>query len=153
MTLGITVEEVMTTTVLCAEPGVKLVDCAKLMAEKKVGSIVICTEKDRVIGILTEQDLVRKVMAKNIDPHSTLVTQIIPRKIITITPEKDLYEAMVLMQQHNIKHLPVVNKKGDLEGVISFKDVIRVEPGLIEINHFKEKLTEEQQHVVFPSEF
>ncbi len=153
MAIGITIEEVMTTTVLCAEPGVKIIDCAKLMAEKKVGSIVICTEKDQVIGILTEQDLVRKVMALNIDPNETLVAQVVPKKIITITPERDLYEALVLMQKNKIKHLPVVNEDGGLEGIISFKDIIRVEPGLMEISDFKEKLTHEQQHTVFPSEF
>ncbi len=152
MKTGLTVEETMTTNVLCAEPGVKIIDCARLMAQKKVGSIVICTEEDKVIGILTDQDLARKVVAAGIDANATLVTQIIPKKIVTITPEKDLYDALVLMQEHQIKHLPVVNEKGDLEGVLSFRDILHVEPGIMEISAFKSHLSEEEQRAVFHAE-
>jgi len=130
MKTGYTVADVMTQNVLTASPDEKLQHCAKLMAMKKIGSLVI-EDKGAVAGILTEQDLARKVVAQGVDAVRTAVSSFMSRRVVTIAPEEDLYTAMVEMGKHNIKHLPVL-KEEKLVGIITFKDIIKIEPALIE---------------------
>lgn len=108
---------------------------AKKMAEEKVGCLII-TDKERVVGILTEQDIARKVVAEGREGAATLVKEVMSRDVIHIAPEEDLHKAVELMGQNNIKHLPVISK-GKLEGILTFKDIIALEPALIEAMSFK----------------
>ena len=130
-----TVGDVMVRDVLTVEPHTKLLDCAKKMAEKKVGCLVIVID-DQVKGMLTEQDLARKVVAQEIDAKETPVSEIMSVQITTITPDRDIRDALQLMGTNEIKHLPVlVDNK--LAGIITFKDIIKIEPALIELLSFK----------------
>tara|TARA_Y100000310_G_C20609720_1_gene777377 strand:+ start:963 stop:1400 length:438 start_codon:yes stop_codon:yes gene_type:complete len=140
METGYTVDQVMTRDVLTASPTSNIIDCAKLMAEKELGSTVILDE-GKVIGILTEQDLARKVLALSIDPHTTNVEDVMTKDVSTIAPEQDVYYAMVQMGQNKIKHLPVI-KDNKLQGIISFKDVIKIQPDLIDLINFKSSMAE-----------
>ena len=140
METGYTVDQVMTRDVLTATPTSNIVDCAKLMAEKELGSTVIL-EEDKVIGILTEQDLARKVLALGLDPNNTPVEQVMTKDVSTIAPEQDVYYAMVQMGQNKIKHLPVI-KDNQLQGIVSFKDVIKIQPDLIDLLNFKSNMAE-----------
>ena len=147
MQTGYSVEKVMERDVLCTEPNAKVIDCAKIMAEKRIGSAVVCSN-GKVVGIITEQDLSRKVLAKSIDANTTLVSEVMSKEVHTIPPEKDLYDAMVFMGEKKVKHLPVV-KEEKLLGIISFKDIIRIEPDLIDLISFKSSLTKEEKESIF----
>ncbi|MFH1182060.1 MAG: CBS domain-containing protein [Candidatus Woesearchaeota archaeon] len=149
METGYEVGEVMSRNVLTIRPDATILASAKLMAERKLGSIVVC-EKSQVVGILTEQDLSRKVLAKGLDAKKTYVADIMTKKVYTTSPEKDIYEAMIQMGQKKVKHLPVL-KEGRLVGIVSFKDIIRIEPDLIDMVSFKSTLTKGQNNSIFPA--
>ncbi len=134
MKTGYTVSQVMRQDVLCAYPSDKIIDCARIMAEKERGSVIICYE-GKVLGIMTEQDLARKVMVRGVDPDRTPVEDVMSKNVQTISPENDIYDAMVLMGHECIKHLPVT-KGGRLVGIISYKDIIAIQPELIELISF-----------------
>ena len=119
----------MAQRVLSATPATTVQQCAKMMADKKVGSLVIGDDK-KVLGIVTEQDMSRKVVAAGLD-FDAKVSEIMTKKLVDVMPSDDVYTAMVRMSKYNIKHLPVVSA-GKLVGIISFKDIIRAEPALLE---------------------
>ncbi len=112
-------------------------DCAKIMADKKVGSLLV-ESNGKIVGILTEQDLARKVLGGGMDAGRTLAKDIMSQEITSIEPHKDLHDAMQLMDINEIKHLPVMS--GDkLHGIVTFKDIIKVEPALIELMNFRKE--------------
>tara|TARA_Y100000310_G_C20680845_1_gene815847 strand:+ start:1487 stop:1915 length:429 start_codon:yes stop_codon:yes gene_type:complete len=129
------VQEVMIREVFSTHPDVSVIDCAKKMSEKKIGCLVV-KENEDVIGIITEQDLSRKVLAKDIDHKTAKVKDVMSKSIQSIEPEKDIHEAILLMGNNYIKHLPVI-KNEKLKGIITFKDIIQIEPALIEHVKFK----------------
>ena len=148
MNTGYRVQDVMRSNVLTATPETPIIECARQMADKEVGSLVLLNSEGKIQGILTEQDLSRKVVAKGIDPKQTAAARVMARSVITISPEKDIYDAIVLMGKNRIKHLPV-KKENRIAGIISFKDIIRIEPALIEILSFKSSISQEESMSVF----
>ncbi len=97
-------------------------DVAKHFAESKIGSIFI-KKDDEFVGIITETDLVRKVMAEEKSPDGVTVESIMSTNLITIDLEKSLTEAGDLMDHHNVRHL-AVTEGGKIVGVISVRDLI-----------------------------
>ncbi len=142
METGYTIDQVMTRDVLMTTPETSIRKCAKMMAGQEVGSIVIA-QHGKVIGILTEQDLSRKVLALDLNPDTTTAKDIMEEHVYTTTPEKDVYYAMVDMGKLKIKHLPVVQNE-KLVGIISFKDVIAIQPDLIDLVEFKSTMRREE---------
>ena len=135
METGYKIGEVMTRDVKTTFQGEIVTLAARKMAEEEVGCLVI-TDEDKVVGILTEQDLARKVVAHGKEGHATLVKEIMSRDVVHIGPEEDIHRAVELMSQNNIKHLPIISK-GKLQGILTFKDIIAIEPALIEKLSFK----------------
>ena len=121
--------------------------CAEIMTDKHVGSLLV-EEKGKVIGIVTEQDMVRKGMAKLLDPSKTHVKKIMETEILTTTANKDIYDALKIMRDHNVRHLPVVDK-GNFVGFLTIKDILKIEPQLFEIIVEKFELREEARKPVF----
>ena len=134
METGYSVSEVMVRDVITISPEASLLECAKKMADKKIGCLVV-TASTEVIGIITEQDLARKVLAREINAKTTKVKEIMSSNIKTISPENDLYSAVQVMGNNEIKHLPVVIGR-KLAGIITAKDIIQIQPGLIELLRF-----------------
>jgi signal-transduction protein with cAMP-binding, CBS, and nucleotidyltransferase domain len=147
MLTGIRVREVMRTKVSSIESTASAVACARKMAQREVGSLVILKNK-KVVGIITEQDLARKVLAKGLPPSTTQVGHIMAQRVHTIGPDKDIYEAVLKMSKQHIKHLPVVEGE-NLVGIISYKDIIKLQPGLIELFSFKSSLTKRALKSIF----
>lgn len=138
METGYKIGEIMTREVKTTFHGDIITIAARKMAEHKVGSLVIM-DHHKVVGILTEQDISRKVVAEGKNAHATLVKDIMSKEVIYIEPEEDLHRAVELMEQNSIKHLPVIYK-GKLEGIITFKDIIAIEPALIDKMSFRNNL-------------
>ncbi len=147
MLTGIRVREIMRNKVFSIEDNRSIMDCAKKMAKEEVGSLVI-EQSGKVMGIITEQDLARKALAKGLDPKSTQVRQLMVKKVHTIEPDQDVYEAVVKMGKQKIKHLPVTEQE-KLVGIISYKDIIKLQPGLIELLSFKSSLPKRMMKNIF----
>lgn len=115
------VYRIMSKPVLKAEASDKVVHVLELMAEKGVGSVVIVKDGSPV-GILTERDIVKKI----VKDRSTLdrkVEAVMSRPLITVTPETGVFEALNLMRKNKIRRLPVVSD-GKLEGIVTDKDLL-----------------------------
>ena len=144
MKTGISIRDAMTTKPIVASPKDSIKYCAQKMKENNVGSIIIL-DQNIPVGIISEKDIVERVVAKGIDPTKVMAKSIMVKNLITISPDKDLYEAMEIMAKKEIRKLPVVENKKFM-GLITSKDVLKIEPSLFEILSAKiERLKEEQR--------
>ena len=84
------------------------------------------------MGILTEQDFVRKAIAPGLNVSATPVRAIMANTLKTISPEQDIFEALILMRDYNIRHLPVLDGK-QFVGLLTAKDVLKIQPQLFEL--------------------
>ena len=116
--------EVMEKAVMAVELNVNAKDAASAMAKKGVSCVVI-TEEGSAVGIVTERDLVSKVLAESIDARKVLVRDIMSTPLITITPGATLTNAAELMAQYRIRRLVVVDSDGSLVGIVTAGDIAR----------------------------
>ena len=110
-------------------PETTIVEAAVRMREKSVGSLLVepTNAKGRVSnrsGIVTEADLIRKVLAKGMDSSLTRVDQIMTSPLLTITPDRPMLDASHLMETNHVRHLSVSDKE-EIVGVISVRDLVR----------------------------
>ena len=116
------IEEIMNKEVATAKPDDHLVDAAKTMLERKIGCVVV-VEGEKVVGIVTESDLIR-CAASGFDPNHKLVKDVMKSPAVTCTPQAPVEEAYAHMRKNNICHLPIVGKEGTLVGIVTMKDLI-----------------------------
>jgi CBS domain-containing protein len=131
MKTGVSVADAMTQEPITISPNLPLEACAVLMKEHNIGSLII-REKDKLKGILTEWDIVRKVVATGGNPKKLTAKDVMESNVVTISPNQDIYEALVKMRNNDIRHMPVV-KAGVLVGYLTIKDVLKIQPELFEI--------------------
>jgi CBS domain-containing protein len=119
--VGKSVKDAMTPDVTTATPSLSLTDAAMLMKQEDVGSVPV-VDGERLIGMLTDRDIVVRGIADGSDPHAVTAGDIASRDIVTVRPDDDLDEALRLMAQHQVRRLPVVDD-GHLVGVLAQADV------------------------------
>ena len=126
-----TVAEFMTKDLVEVTPETSAKDCAQVMAAEKVSSALII-ENNAILGIITEKDLARKIVAKGLDAGQVLAKDIMTEGVISVDSSTSLYDAMIKMNEKKIKHLPVVDDNVAV-GVITAMDILRIQPSLMEI--------------------
>ena len=126
------VKDVMTSPVVTVDEAAPSNKIAKLMDENKLGCVIITNEAKKPVGIITERDLVKRVLSKNVVPDTVKSKEIMTSPLVTIEPEATISEAARRMSRLDIRRLGVVYK-GNLVGLISSKDILGVMPELIEI--------------------
>ncbi|HET7128006.1 MAG TPA: CBS domain-containing protein [Gaiellaceae bacterium] len=104
--------------------GDSVVDAAKLMKGEETG-IAPIVEDGRLIGVVTDRDITIRVVAEGRDPQSTRVEDVASRDLVTIDPDQDLDDALAVMADHDVRHLPVIEEDGTLVGMIAHADVLR----------------------------
>ena len=104
---------------------------AEVMAKKHVSSAVVCENK-KLLGIITEKDLARKIVAKGLDGEEALAREIMTTDLLIIEPEESLYDAMIRLNKKKVTHLPVI-KDNEIVGIITSMDILRVQPSYMEI--------------------
>ncbi|MBU0628721.1 MAG: CBS domain-containing protein [Nanoarchaeota archaeon] len=143
MKTGITVMDAMTQKPIVLSPLDSIKYCSEEMEKHHVSTIIV-EENKKALGVISEQDIVRNILAKGLDPYKMKLEDVMEKEIITIKPEADIFEALVKMRDLNIRHLPVIND-GNLIGLLTLKDILKIEPQLFELMVEKFELREEQQ--------
>lgn len=135
------VKDVMSSPVITVNEGEKVDKVAQFMEMQRLGSIIVTDKKGRPVGIITERDLVTRVLAKNKLPSVILAKEIMTSPLITTSPDESLSNTARQMSRLNIRRLGVVYK-GSLVGLISAKDVLAITPELIETLQERVRLEE-----------
>lgn len=126
------VKEAMKTNIAVVEHKTSILEAAKLMKKRRIGSVIVLQEK-HPIGILTESDILKKVVAEGKNPEVTTVAEIMTAPVLIIDPYVTLEKAMDKMGKCNIRRLPVV-ENNNLIGIITERDILRIAPVLHEIS-------------------
>jgi CBS domain-containing protein len=122
--MGTSIKEVMTSDVKACEPNTTVADAAKVMAKEDVGPVPI-VEEGRLTGLVTDRDIVVRVVAEGRDPSSTTVGEIASRDLVTVSPDDDLDTALKQLAQKQVRRIPVV--EGDrLVGIVAQADIARL---------------------------
>ncbi len=110
--------------VVTLEPSVSLDTAAKLLAERRIGAVVVLGADDRVVGILSERDIVREIADRGVAAMQAPVSQVMTRKVVTCTLDETLHSIMERMTAGKFRHVPVIDQ-GRLAGIISIGDVVK----------------------------
>lgn len=111
-----------------------LVDAAKLMRDEHVGFLIAYAQGDDIrkpVGVLTDRDIVLQVIAKEVEPHSVSVQDVMTRQPLIARESDDLSEALQAMRLAGIRRVPVVNTRGGLSGIFAMDDAIDVIAGMM----------------------
>jgi len=125
------VAEFMNRDLVQVRPDTSVKRCAEVMAAERVSSALV-TEKKKVLGIVTEKDLARKIVAKGLDADKIMAKDIMTTDVVTVSSNTSLYDAMVLINKRKIKHLPVVDNNA-VVGIITAMEILRIQPSYMEI--------------------
>jgi len=126
------VKDVMSSPVVTTEEDDASNNVALLMDENNVGCVIVTNKEGKPLGIITERDLVIRVLAKNLKPDAVTAKEIMTSPLVTIEPEATVSEAARRMSRLDIRRLGVLYR-GELVGLVSSKDILGVMPELIEI--------------------
>ncbi|MCW4010906.1 MAG: CBS domain-containing protein [Candidatus Bathyarchaeota archaeon] len=126
------VKDVMSSPVVTTDEEAPSNKIAKLLEENKFGCVIVANEDGKPLGIITERDLVARVLSKNLKPEVVLARDVMTAPLATIEPEATISDAARRMSRLDVRRLGVIYK-GDLIGLISSKDILGVMPELIEI--------------------
>jgi CBS domain-containing protein len=137
---GVLVKDIMSTPPITVNDRDTVETVAKLMSKHNIGSIVVLGEEGNPIGMITERDIVTRVVAKNAFPSKIKAGDIMSRPLIGIEPDADINEAAKKMSKLKVRRL-VVMEKGKLVGIVSSKDIISITPALMEIIAEKARIT------------
>src|SRR6266511_1489107 len=121
--MGKSIRDVMTPSQQTVESGSPAVEAARLMKQVDAGMIPV-VEDGKLLGTVTDRDIVLRVIAEGKSPQATTVGEIASTEVVTVKPEQVLDEALELMAHHQIRRLPVV-EEGRLVGIVAQADVAR----------------------------
>lgn len=110
-------------TVHTMEPTATAYEAARFMADKNIGALVV-TERDKVVGIVSERDCARKLVAVARSAQDTLLRDIMSSPVMYVHPDQTGEECMALMTENRLRHLPVMDA-GQLIGLISIGDLVK----------------------------
>lgn len=106
----------------CVDACTTVLDAVRVMNERHVGSVLV-TSNNQVVGILTERDLLTRVLAHERDPRSTIVEDVMTRYLIWARDDSSVDDLRSIMRERRIRHIPVRDEAGNLRGMISQGDL------------------------------
>jgi CBS domain-containing protein len=126
----ISIRDIMTSPVITMRRNAKVSEAASAMCAHNIGSLVVVDRREKPIGIVTERDMLRKIVVTSKNPKSIDITQIMSTPLIMGNPDQDLEDSAKLMINKKIKRLPIV-EEGKLVGIVTFTDLIRAQPQIV----------------------
>jgi CBS domain-containing protein len=122
-----TARDIMTADPACARESDTVHDAAQILAREDVGALPICGEDNRLKGMITDRDIVVKVLAEGKDPRAIHVGELAQGEAVTIGADDEAEEIMRTMTTHRVRRLPVIDGH-DLVGVVAQADVAKALP-------------------------
>ena len=116
----------MCSSVIKVEPNEKVSKVAKLMKENDIGCVPVCDNQNKVLGFITDRDIVTRCVAVNGNCSETEVSEIMQKHVIKTTPDTDIESACKTMEENQIRRLPVI-EDGKIVGILSIGDLARHE--------------------------
>ncbi len=130
LTMVIKIRDIMTSPVITMRKNAKVSEAASAMCAHNIGSLIVVDREEKPVGIITERDMIRKIVVTCKNPKAINVTQIMSSPLVTGNPDMDLENAAKLMIKKEIKRLPIV-EEGRLAGIATFTDLIRSQPQIV----------------------
>ena len=116
------IRDVMVSDVVTVEPSASVVDAARRMIQEKKGPLPV-VEGDRVVAMVTDRDVIARVVAEGRDPNSCTVEEIATTDLVTARPDQGVDEARQLMSQHDLDRVLITEEGDRLVGIISEGDI------------------------------
>jgi len=142
MNINISVSEAMSSPVETVNLNATCYDAANILRAKGIGCLIVVNDLLKPVGIITEKDLVLKIVAKNLKSKEVLIKDIIHQKLVSISPRATLMDAAKIMAEKNVKRLPVI-ENDKLLGIITVSDITTISPKLfdimIEVSHIRDE--------------
>lgn len=122
--------EIMTKRPACATPQTDLRDIANMMLEKDCGEIPVVesTGSLRPVGVVTDRDIVCRSIALGKEPLQLKAADVMTKTVVSVTPETSIEECCDIMEENQIRRLPVVDRNGEICGMVSQADIVRHTP-------------------------
>jgi len=133
------VRDIMSSPAITIDENETVNKAAQLMEKHDVGCVIVTSKQGKPLGIITERDLVVRILAKKTQPSRIMAKEVMSSPLITIDPGVTLSEAARRMSRLNIRRLGVIYK-GNIVGLVSSKDILAVTPELIEIIQEKARI-------------
>lgn len=122
-------QEVMKSDVECVRADDPVTHIAQRMRDRNIGFVPVCGEDGKVVGTITDRDLVLRVVAEQRDPNATLAKDVMSHGVVTSTPDQDLKDLELSMSKHKVSRIVVVDSEQRPIGIVSLSDVAKVETG------------------------
>lgn len=145
------VKDVMSSPVITVNENETVDKAAKIMDKYDLGCTIVTGKEGKPLGIITEKDLVKRVLAKDTLPSTLKAKDVMTAPLITIDPNMTLSEAARRMSRLDVRRLGVIYK-GELLGIISSKDIVAVTPELLEIIQEEARIKNRSTEEVAPEE-
>ena len=120
--------------VLTVTPAVSVLQAARKMNDSRVGSLVVVDDqmRDRIVGIITERDILTRIVAVGKPAALTAVAEVMTDRVLTCTPATAMDEVRAVMREKRIRHVPVVDGQGRLIGMVSIGDLNQAHAQVLE---------------------
>jgi CBS domain-containing protein len=142
MDINISVSEAMSSPVETVDLNMTCYDAANILRTKGIGCLIVVNDLLKPVGIITERDMVLKIVAKNLKSKEVLIKDIVHQKLISISPRATLMDAAKIMAEKNVKRLPVI-EDDKLLGIITVSDITTISPKLfdimVEVSHIRDE--------------
>ncbi|MBI3723653.1 CBS domain-containing protein [bacterium] len=119
------VRELMSTNIACCGPMTNAASIAEILWSRDCGSVPVVDEKNRILGIVTDRDLFIALGTRNCHASSLAADEVMSRNVVTCSPDDDVKRAVALMEKHQVRRIPVVDKERAVRGLVSIYDAIR----------------------------
>ena len=126
------VREAMSSPVISVDENEDIVQVANKMREQRVGAVIVVNSSENPVGIVTERDIVTRVVADGVDPNMLVASKVMTSPLKMVEPELELMDAMKMMDRENIRRLGVIYK-GELVGIVTDRSIIRLVPTIMDI--------------------
>jgi CBS domain-containing protein len=138
--MPIAVKDIMVKPVITIDLNKTAQDAGILMKKIRRGCLIV-TKNGKPVGILTDSDLIRKIVSQDVQPSKVKIKDIMSKPLVTVKPEDDILIAVGKMKKNNIHRLPVV-KEGKVIGIISLTDIAYTSPEMLDLLEYRLKMKE-----------